>query len=390
MLISRQKEQRQQSRLKARGIDVPGPFLVLLLAGAAVLAAQPAPNPIVTYVFPARPPGIALWPKAPYPVNCTAGGVATARDAGGVVTGVLRSAGGRWEILMGGAWVAFEPARHQFTADIYYRIGPCWVGGHGHGSDGEVGTSEELYFPTVHGRAPTLIETVDIKWYPVGSSPYGLYWLRNEWRRLTGQPAPDPPDPPVNLCGNSRCDTGEQFSCRGDCCGDGICQAGETCSADCQPEPPPDPPPPVCPPCTVDEAACRAFIDPIRAESEACAIERLDLQGRVQDLQEKLAAAETLRIPAEVLATLEDLVTARMIGADRRAKVERLGAWLELTHALQPLPGDVIETLRLARTVTLWGSGRQDRARRLRDWLLSKGAAQGGVLPTPEPGHDRN
>jgi hypothetical protein len=126
----------------------------------------------------------------------------------------------------------------------------------------------------------------------------------------------------------------------------------------------------------VDEAACRAFIDPIRAESEACAIERLDLQGRVQDLQEKLAAAETLRIPAEVLATLEDLVTARMIGADRRAKVERLGAWLELTHALQPLPGDVIETLRLARTVTLWGSGRQDRARRLRDWLLSKGAAE--------------
>lgn len=44
------------------------------------------------------------------------------------------------------------------------------------------------------------------------------------------------------VCGDGRCDAGE--SCIADCgpvCGDGICSAGESCSADCGP-----PPGPVC------------------------------------------------------------------------------------------------------------------------------------------------
>lgn len=155
---------------------------------------------VTTYIFPQRPVGIDVWPRAPYPVNCTSNGVRTAQQAGGITTGCLRlinnGVSSQWEIFFGAGWTTYSPSAHQLYANIYYRIGPCWVGGHGHGSDGEVSTSEELYFPVVHNHPPTEIEKVDIRYYPVNQSPYGLYWLRNEWQRLTGNvPVPVEPEP---------------------------------------------------------------------------------------------------------------------------------------------------------------------------------------------------
>jgi hypothetical protein len=193
----------------------------------APLWGQPSDGATV-YVWPARPPGVALWPAADYPIHCTAGGVRQARDFFSRVTGMVRQnppsathLAGSLDVLMEPAvkcvrfgpppdrqcleWATdfdrerWEPlgASNQLYANVYYRVGPCWIGGHGHGQDGEVGASEDEWFPRIYGRAPTMMERTDIKYFPMNSPPLGLWWMRAEYNRLEGNPAPTPTATPL-------------------------------------------------------------------------------------------------------------------------------------------------------------------------------------------------
>jgi hypothetical protein len=230
---------------------VTGAFVVaLLLMAACDWMDDPASGqtPQHVYVWPERPPGVDLWPAATYGVHCRPAGTVLARDSGGVVEGVIRENGGRLEVLGGGdfhTWSAVDPSRPPLTSLTYYRVGPCWAGGHGHGQDGEVGASEDDWFPRIYGRSPTEMEKVDIKYYPMTTPPLGIWWLKAEYSRLTGEPVPTPtPDStPARPCIRP-CRWVTQFGVR-------TCE----CPAEpvATPTPPPAPTPPVvnptpCPP----------------------------------------------------------------------------------------------------------------------------------------------
>lgn len=207
-------------------------LLVWVALDASTPPAYPQPQPppasdYVDYLHPARPPVAELWPPADYPVNCQTGGVRQAQMHRGRTNGMLRRASsGGYEMLLGPAvrlltgercsryplplscyepdpgrevWVPWDAGNPGllFIARVYYRIGPCWVGGHGHGSDGEVSAAYELYFPAVHERAATEMEALDSRYYPVDRSPLGLYWLRARWRELQGDPEPEPEPAPT-------------------------------------------------------------------------------------------------------------------------------------------------------------------------------------------------
>ncbi len=148
-----------------------------------------------------------LWPPSPFHWMAPGALKGTRAQYGqGLDLGALRIEGGWWEILMSrtptkenaanSAWMPFDPTNrlHLNSAHAFNRYGPGWSYGPGHNQHNEA----TLYFETVHGRQPTLMEKMDVEHDRTGwNALVKAYQEKIGFKPGTPPPPPPAPPPPV-------------------------------------------------------------------------------------------------------------------------------------------------------------------------------------------------